>query len=105
MTVVKSFLKAGIPLSKVDCIRDLLEEHGFSFSGRKDLSETIPFIHQQEVEEIKKEISGKNLSVIRDGTTHVVEALAVLLRFVDNFETKQRLVCLKFLSKSMTSED
>ena len=26
VTVVKSFLKAGIPLSKVDCMRDLLED-------------------------------------------------------------------------------
>ena len=105
MTVVKSFLKAGIPLSKVDCMRDLLQEHAFSLSGRQHLSETIPFIHQQEVEEINKEISGKNVSVIFDGTTHIDEALAVLLRFVDNFLTKQRLVCLKLLSKSMTGEE
>ena len=105
VTVVKPFLKAGIPLSKVDCMRDLLEEHAFSLSGRQHLSETIPFIHQQEVEEIKKEISGKKVSVIFDGTTHIEEALAVLLRFVDNFQTMQRLICLKLLSKSMTGEE
>ena len=105
VTVVKSFLKAGIPLSKVDCMRDLLEEHAFSLSGRQHLSETIPFIHQQEIDEIKQEISGKKVSVIFDGTTHVDEALAVLLRFVDNFQAKQRLVCLKLLSKSMTGEE
>ena len=91
VTVVKSFLKAEIPLSKVDCMRDLLEEHAFSLSGRQHLSETIPFIHQQEVEEIKKEISGNNLSVIFDGTTHVAEALTVLLRFVDNDKAKAGL--------------
>ena len=45
------------------------------------------------------------LSVISDGTTHVDEALAVLLRFVKNFEAKQRLVSLKLLSKSMTGEE
>ena len=105
VTVVKSFLKAGIPLSKVDCMRDLLEEHAFSLSGRQHLSETIPFIHQQEIDEIKQEISGKEVSVIFDGTTHVDEALAVVLRFVDNFQAKQRLVCLKLLSKSMTGEE
>ena len=105
ITVVKSFLKAGIPLSKVDCMRDLLEEHAFSLSGRQHLSETIPFIHQQEIDEIKQEISGKEVSVIFDGTTHVEEALAVVLRFVDNFQAKQRLVCLKLLSKSMTGEE
>ena len=45
------------------------------------------------------------VSVIFDGTTHVDEALAVLLRFVDNFQIKQRLVGLKLLSKSMTGEE
>ena len=79
--VVKSFLKAGIPLSKVDCMRDLLEEHAFSLSGRQHLSETIRFIHQQEVEQIKEEISGKEVSVIFDGTTHVDEVLAVCRQF------------------------
>ena len=105
VTVVKSFLKAGIPLSNVDYMRDLLEKHAFSLSGRQHLSETISFIHQQEVEEIKKEISGKKVSVIFDGTTHIEEALAVLLRFVYNFQATQRLICLKLLSKSMTPDN
>lgn len=90
VTVVKSFLKAGIPLSKVDCMRDLLEEHAFSLSGRQHLSETIPFIHQQEIDEIKQEISGKKVSVIFDGTTHVDEALAVLLRFCGQLPSKAK---------------
>ena len=42
--VVKSFLKAGIPLSKVDDLRDLLEENALSLTGRQHLSEYIPFI-------------------------------------------------------------
>ena len=42
------------------------------------------------MEEIKKEISGNKVSVIFDGTTHIEEALAVLLRFVDNFQTMQK---------------
>ena len=84
---------------------DLLEEHAFSLSGRQHLSKTILFIYQQEIDEIKQEISGKEVSAIFDGTTHVDEALAVILRFVDNFQAKQRLVCLKLLSKSMTGEE
>ena len=60
----------------------------------------IPFILQQEKAKIKEEIAGKQLSV---GTTHVEEALNVIVRFVDeDFEIKQRLVCLKLLKKSMT---
>ena len=55
--------------------------------------------------EINKEIAGKSVSVIFDGTTHVDEALAIVLRFVDGLEAKQRLVSLKLLSKSMTGEE
>ena len=43
-------------------MRDLLEEHAFSLSGQQHLSETIPFIHQQEIDEIKQEISGKSMT-------------------------------------------
>ncbi len=44
------------------------------------------------------------MSVVFDGTTHVDEALAIVLRFFDE-KIKQRLVCLKLLSKSMTGEE
>lgn len=54
----------------------VLEEIALSISGRQHLSEIIPFIHKQE---IKKEIDGKTVSVIFDGTTHIDEALAILL--------------------------
>ena len=105
VNVVMSFLKSGVPLSKVGSFRNLLEEHAFSLNGRQHLSELIPFIHHEEVSQIKKEISGKHLSVIFDGTTHVEEALAVIVRYVDDFQIKQRLACIKLLKKSMTGEE
>ena len=43
--------------------------------------------------------------MIFDRTTHVDEALAVILMFVDNIQANERLVCLKLLSKSMTGEE
>ena len=106
VNVVTAFLKAGVPLYKVDSFRDLLEEHAFHLSGGQHLSEPIPFILHQEKSRIKKEIAGKQLSVIFDGTTHVEEALAIVLRFVDDdYEIKQRLACIKLLKKSMTGEE
>ena len=101
---MKSFLKAGIPLSKVDDLRDLLKENALSLTGRQHLSEYIPFIRNDEIDLIKSEIKDKAVSVIFDGTTHVDEALAIVLRFVDT-QIKQRLVCLKLLSKSLTGEE
>ena len=66
-----AFLKAGVPLMKIDSFRELLEEHAFSLCGRQHLSEMIPFILCQEKAKIKEEIVGKHLSVIFGGTTRV----------------------------------
>ena len=45
-------------------------------------------------------------SVIFDGTTHVCEALVILLRFVDeNLNIQQRVVRLMLLAKSLTGEE
>ena len=71
-----SFLRAGVPLSKVNSFRDLLEENVYSLPDRQYLSEAISF--RRKVPN-QREISGKLLSVIFDGTTHVKEALAVVL--------------------------
>ena len=37
--VVKCFLKAGVPLNKIDCFRDLLEENSLSLSSTSHLSQ------------------------------------------------------------------
>jgi hypothetical protein len=42
----------------------------------------LNFILDKEMVKIK-EISGKPVSIILDGTTHITEAFAVVLRFVD----------------------
>ena len=51
-----------------------------------------------------KEISGKPVSIILDGTTHITEAFAVVLHFVDGWNVKQRLCGLKYLTKSLSGE-
>ena len=79
--VVTAFMKAGIPLTKVDCLRDLLEENAYRLSNSQNLRQLIPFIQQQEQIAIKREIEGKSMSVIFDGTTHVCEAMVVVLDF------------------------
>ena len=35
--VVTTFLKAGIPLNKIDCFRDLLEEHAYRLTDRRHI--------------------------------------------------------------------
>ena len=102
--VVTSFLKAGVPLSKIDCFRDLLEENAFQLSQASNLSQLVPFIHQQEQNRVKNQIE-QEISIILYGTTHVCEALVILVRFVDEkWNVQQRVVKLMLLAKSLTGK-
>ena len=101
-----AFLRAAVPLNKLEHFRKLLEEHAFCLSDRRHTSDIIPFISLQEHACIKEEISGQYVSVIFDGTTRLGEAMAIVLQFVDSkWELQQRLVRLQLLAKSMTGEE
>ena len=82
--VVTAFLRGGVPLNKIDCFRDLLEEHAYWLTGRRHMSDVVPFILKDEQDKIKDAITGKNMSVILDGTTRLGEAMAVLVCFVSD---------------------
>ena len=47
----------------------------------------------------------KDKIVTFDGTTRLGEVLAVIFRYIDGWEIKQRLVRLEILSKSMKCEE
>ena len=51
--VVSTMLKAGIPLSKIDLFRDLLEQYGLSLTCASNLIELLPFILQNELDRLK----------------------------------------------------
>ena len=96
-------MKAGVPLSKVDLFRDVLEEHGYALTSSTNLRQLIPFVHQEELSGIKQEILNQPLSIIFGGTTHVCEALVVVLRYLtDDWELKQCVGRLKLLAKTIT---
>ena len=80
--VLKTFLKAGVPLQKMDDFRELLEEGGYRLTSVPNMRQLIPFVRKEEEEMIKGEISGHNVSVIFDGTTRLGEALAIVVRFI-----------------------
>ena len=104
--VVTALLKEGIPLLKVDGLRDIFEEHAFSLCGSSKLRQLIPFILDKEVQDIKRATEGKLVAVIFDGTTHVCEAMVVVLRYMDDdWQIKQRVCRLMLLAKSMTDEE
>ena len=104
--VVTAFLRAGIPLSKLDSFRDILEENAYRLTNRRHMFDLVPFILKEEEKRISSEIQGKPVAVIFDGTTRLGEAMAIVLRFVDdNFSPKQYLIRMQMLSKSMVAEE
>ena len=104
--VVSTFLRAGIPLNKLDVFRELLEENGCRLTDKRNMFDLIPFIQKCETGAISEEIKGMDVSVIFDGTTRLGEALAIVLRYIDNeWKIKQRLVHLQIVVKSLTGEE
>ena len=102
---VKVLKRAAVPLAKLESFRDLLEENMYRLSDRRHMSDLVPLIVAQEQTEIKKELSGRPVSVVFDSTTRLGEAMAVVLIFVDSsFTIQQRLIRLQLLAKSMTGE-
>ena len=105
--VVMAFMRAGIPLWKLDCsdLRNLLEQNGYRLTDPRHLLDIVPFILRKERACIRSEIQGKYLSVVFDGTTRLGEVLAVVVRFISDWSIEQRLVRLEFLQKSLNGEE
>ena len=102
--VVEAMPKAGIPLSKVDHLRPLLEANNAKLTYSSHLAQII-FLLENERSKMKEEMkSPEHIVVIFDGTTHLGEALAIiLLRFLNDFwEIQERLVRLRVLEKTMS---
>uniref|UniRef100_A0A1X7V442 DUF4371 domain-containing protein n=1 Tax=Amphimedon queenslandica TaxID=400682 RepID=A0A1X7V442_AMPQE len=103
--VVMTLLKAGIPLAKIDTLRDLLEEKATRLTDTRHMYDLIPFVLDMEKDEIRSEIKDKNVSIVFDGTRRLGEVLAVIIRYFDDWEVKQRLVRVEMLTKSMSGDE
>ena len=55
------------------------------------MSDLIPFILTEEMKCISDEIDGKPVSIVFHGTSRLREALFIVMRFIDDWEIKQRL--------------
>lgn len=66
----------------------------------------ILFIQTKEVERMKREIQGSHVSMIFDGSTHIDNALAIVVRFIDvDWNVRQRLVRVHLLAKSLGGKE
>ena len=69
------------------------------------MRELIPFIPEEEYKSIAKELLGKDVSIIFDGTTRNEEALAMLIRYVHEWEVKMRLMRFQLDRSSVNSDE
>lgn len=106
---VEEFLKAEIPIHKMDKLRTLLERQGHRLSHSSNMMDYVAIIYKQEIERIKAEIqhggSTRDVSVIFDGSTRQGEHIVILVSFVDNdWNIVQRLIRIDICAKSVTSD-
>lgn len=106
LKVVRVFLREGIPLSKVAGMRELLEEHSYRLTTSGHLAEYIGVVLKEERKAVAEEIAGRPISVIFDGCCRLGEAIAIVLRFVDDhWNICQRLARLRTVAKAVNAAD
>lgn len=59
-----TFLRAGVPLNKIESFCPILKEYAFSLGGRGTISDLIPFILQNKQTVVKQEIEGRDVTVV-----------------------------------------
>ena len=69
--VVEQFLKAGIPLKNIYTLCDISEENAFRLTHSLRLSDYISPLHLKERQSVRESISGRDVSVIFDGTSRL----------------------------------
>ena len=101
--IVECVLTGGIPQSKVDVLRPLLEKYGHRLTHSTNLREIIPAVLEKEKDKLRSELETvKEAKVIFDGTARMGEALAIVIRFVqEDFKPTQRLKQLEVLAKAL----
>ena len=78
--VVTAFLKSGIPLQKIDGLREVLEAGRYRLTNARGIHDLVPFVRTNEGNKIKEELSEKSVSALFDGSTRLGEAFAIVLR-------------------------
>lgn len=106
ISVVTEFLKAGVPLTKINALRSLLEEGSQRLTHASHMASYVPFVLETEQNSIKEDLKGyPHVTVVFDGSTYMGEALVIILRFTTpEFVICQRLVRLHVLTKSLNGQ-
>ena len=104
--VLTAFLKGGIVINKINCFKSILEESAYKLTDQSNMAQIIPVVRQEEIRKIWEELTGREISIVFDGTTRIGEALVLIVRFLDSeWKIQQRLVHFLLLAKSLSGEE
>ncbi|CAM9713934.1 unnamed protein product, partial [Phaeothamnion confervicola] len=94
MRVVQVFAESGTPLHRVPYFRPLFEElSGLRLTDVSELRRMVPDLLKIEENRLFKDLTGKKVAVVFDGTTRTHEVFAVVARFMDaDGRVQQRLI-------------
>jgi hypothetical protein len=100
INVLKAFLSAGVPISKLPCLKGILGEHAAELT-QLSLLKLLPIILEEEKIKIIEEVQGKYMSVMFEAS----DIFAVVIRYVDKWKIHHRLIQMECLPKCLTSEE
>jgi hypothetical protein len=110
MEATQMFIGAGIPMEKLDFVRRFLEKHTrLSLASASYLKrEYVAPLLKLEVETQMKQVFGKTMSVIADGSPRQGDVFVLIVRFVEKGEdgvprVVQLLISVQLLKFSMNS--
>ena len=69
--VATAFLRAAVPLSKMEHFRESFEKSAYHLTDHQHTFGLVPLIQKQELAKLRKEIDGKEVSMISDGMTYL----------------------------------
>jgi hypothetical protein len=99
-------LRAGVPVVKIDDFRDLFEEYApFTLTASSHMSTYIPSIAAGIDSQTKSMVEDKYSVLLFDGTPHIGEVIAIVIRLFYNKKVRQRLLEFKHLDKSPTAAE
>lgn len=101
LDMVKAFMEAGIPLHKLDQVRNKLEKWSTEkLTASTHLKGNIPFLRKEELDHVRTVVGTNDFSFEFDGTPRCGEVIAVVLRVVDD-----ELNILQILARVRIYED
>ncbi len=108
LEVLETFLKAAVPLLKIDKFRNLLERDRHRLTASSHMRNYLPDLVIRYIGGLKSDISKSSLfAVIFDGTSHDGEILVILVRYWDPLRKKfvQKLIKLRVSDLSLNGDE